>query len=138
MVYCRTKPDARAAAHSLFPASIHLCRTPQPLGDHDIEGAQILLVAHGQPPVDFDERKEPRAAHIDGWNRHRERFLETCRNTCKLHEVIGFEEMLSHEFLSADRLLQRTRFAGGATVVANFGAEAQPYRDGLWRPSAEN
>jgi hypothetical protein len=68
-----------------------------------------------------------------GWNRHRQRFLETYRNTCKLHEVIGFAEMLSHEFLSADRLLQRTRFAGGAAVVVNFGAEPRPYRDGLRR-----
>ncbi len=69
-----------------------------------------------------------------GWNRHRQRLLETYRTTCKLHEVIGFAEMLSHEFLSADRLLQRTRFAGGAVVVVNFSAAARPYRDGLRRP----
>jgi hypothetical protein len=68
-----------------------------------------------------------------GWNRHRARFLETYRNTCKSHEAIGFAEMLSHEFLSVDRLLQRTRFAGGAVVVVNFGPEARSYRDGLRR-----
>jgi hypothetical protein len=53
-------------------------------------------------------------------------FLRTYRNTCKLHEVVAGTEMLSHEFLTADRAVQRTRFSGGTTVVVNFGSE--PYR----------
>jgi hypothetical protein len=65
-----------------------------------------------------------------GWNRHRERFLETCRVTGKLHEAVAFEEMLSHEFLSDDRLVQRSRFGNGATVVVNFADQARPYREG--------
>lgn len=65
-----------------------------------------------------------------GWNRHRERFLETCRVTGKWHEAVGFEEMLSHEFLSQDRRVQRTRFGNGATAVVNFADEPRPYRGG--------
>lgn len=65
-----------------------------------------------------------------GWSRHRERFLETCRVTGKLHEAVGFEEMLSHEFLSEDRMMQRSRFGNGTTVVVNFANEPRSYRDG--------
>jgi len=52
---------------------------------------------------------------------HRERFLQSYRNTCKLHEQIGYDEMLSHEFVTPDRAVQRTRFASGVAVTANFG-----------------
>jgi len=55
----------------------------------------------------------------------RERLLQSYRNTCKLHEVIAFEEMVSHEYVTSDREVQRTRFADGTVVTVNFGAE--PY-----------
>jgi len=60
-----------------------------------------------------------------GWHAARDTFLRTCRNTCKLHEVIAAEEMLSHEFVTPDRAVQRTRFSGGTggitEVIVNFG-----------------
>ncbi len=56
----------------------------------------------------------------------RARLLESYRNTCKLHEVIGFEEMLSHEWLTPDKRVQRTKFADGTTVTVNFGEKAFP------------
>ncbi|MEA3400027.1 MAG: glycoside hydrolase, partial [Armatimonadota bacterium] len=59
------------------------------------------------------------------WERHRERLLESYRNTCKLHEQIGYDEMLSHEFVTEDRAVQRTRFSSGTHVTVNFGDE--PY-----------
>ncbi len=59
------------------------------------------------------------------WNTHRERLLQSYRNVCKLHERTGWEEMLSHEFVTDDRAVQRTRFASGITVTVNFGEE--PY-----------
>jgi hypothetical protein len=59
------------------------------------------------------------------WNTLRDRLLDSYRNTCKLHEVIGYDEMLSHEFVTEDRTVQRTRFSGGTTATVNFGAE--PY-----------
>ncbi len=60
------------------------------------------------------------------WQKDREVFLRTYRNTCKLHEAIAGAEMLSHEFLTPDRAVQRTRFANGTEVVVNFGEK--PYR----------
>jgi hypothetical protein len=55
------------------------------------------------------------------WVTARDTFLRTYRNTCKLHQAIAGTEMLSHEFLTPDRAVQRTRFSDGTTVVVNFG-----------------
>ena len=57
-----------------------------------------------------------------GWRADRELCLRSYRNTCKLHEVIAGTEMLSHEFVTRDRAVQRTRFSDGTEVVVNFGA----------------
>ncbi len=57
------------------------------------------------------------------WTNARDIFLRTYRNTCKLHELIAGKELLSHEFISTDRSLQRTRFADGTQVVVNFGQQ---------------
>lgn len=59
------------------------------------------------------------------WNTDRQRFVRTYRLTSKLHEAVATQEMLSHEFLTPDRAVQRTRFADGTVCVVNFGE--QPY-----------
>lgn len=59
------------------------------------------------------------------WPDRREVFVRSYRNTCKLHEALAGKEMLSHEFLTADRAAQRTRFSDGTIVVVNFGEK--PY-----------
>ena len=64
---------------------------------------------------------EPRGS----WKLAREVFLRTYRNTSKLHEAVATSEMLSHEFVTADRAVQETRFADGTRVVVNFGEK--PY-----------
>ncbi len=64
---------------------------------------------------------EPQGA----WHRDRQAFVRTYRLTTKLHEAVAQQEMLSHEFLTPDRAVQRTRFADGTTVVVNFGEK--PY-----------
>ncbi len=60
------------------------------------------------------------------WHKNRAMFMRTYRNTCKLHEVVAKAEMLSHEYVTADRAVQRTRFSDGTEVIVNFGP--QPYR----------
>ncbi|MEJ5252110.1 MAG: hypothetical protein HPY54_09255 [Chthonomonadetes bacterium] len=64
---------------------------------------------------------EPQGA----WHRDRQAFVRTYRLTSKLHEAVAQQEMLSHEFLTSDRAVQRTRFADGTMVVVNFGEK--PY-----------
>jgi hypothetical protein len=60
------------------------------------------------------------------WESARDVFLRTYRNTCKLHEAVAGTEMVSHEFVTPDRAVQRTRFSDGTQVIVNFG-EA-PYK----------
>ncbi len=61
----------------------------------------------------------------------RKRLLQSYRITCKLHEQIAFDEMISHEYLTPNRDVQRTLFAPSdepnkiTEVIVNFGDE--PY-----------
>ncbi len=63
-----------------------------------------------------------------GWRTARKVFLRTYRNTCKVHEAIAGTEMVTHEFLTPNRAVQRTRFSDGTEVVVNFGTEAYEVR----------
>ena len=60
------------------------------------------------------------------WVRDRRLFMNTYRNTCKLHEMLATAELLSHEFVTADHGVQRTRFSDGTVCLVNFGEK--PYR----------
>jgi len=53
----------------------------------------------------------------------KERFLDAYRKCCNIHRAVGYERMVSHEFLTPDRSLQRTRFSDGTEVTVNFGPE---------------
>lgn len=66
-----------------------------------------------------------------GWHLNRDAFLRSCRNTSKFHELVADKEMLSHEFLTPDRGVQRTRFSGGFEVTVNLGAEPALVKFGL-------
>ncbi|KAA5538693.1 hypothetical protein FYK55_26635 [Roseiconus nitratireducens] len=55
------------------------------------------------------------------------RLLRTFHETCPLHEVLAFEAMVDHQFLVADRSVQRTQFSDGTTVVVNFSSQPYPY-----------
>ena len=77
-----------------------------------------MNILYGTPPMMW--------AHSHGlrWQvpDEREQMLTIYRNVCKLHEVIGMQEMVAHAFLSADRLVQQTEFADGTRCTVNFGA----------------
>ena len=51
------------------------------------------------------------------------RFLQVYNAICPLHEIVGWEQMVSFEYLTADRAIQRSRFSDGTEVTANFGDE---------------
>jgi len=70
------------------------------------------------------------ASREGSWDSARDVFLRTYRNTCKLHEAIAGTEMLSHEFITADRAVQRTRFSDGTEAIVNFGEKAYEARLG--------
>ncbi|MBN2310616.1 MAG: hypothetical protein JXR94_16710 [Candidatus Hydrogenedentes bacterium] len=65
-------------------------------------------------------------AHQAGaWTADRGAFMRTYRNTCKLHEAVATAELVTHEFVTPDRHVQRTRFSDGTEVVVNFGPGAR-------------
>jgi len=69
------------------------------------------------------------------WHKDRAVFLRTYRNTCKLHETLATAELVSHEFVTPDRAVQRTRFSDGTVCVVNFGEK--PYRATLGGKACE-
>jgi hypothetical protein len=76
-----------------------------------------MNILYGTPPMLW--------AHNHGlrWQipAEREQMLTIYRNVCKLHEIIGMQEMVAHAFLSADRMVQQTEFADGTLCTVNFG-----------------
>jgi hypothetical protein len=52
-----------------------------------------------------------------------ETSLARAREMCALHERIGTQEMVRHEFLNGNYRVQRTTFADGTTVTVNFDEE---------------
>lgn len=62
-----------------------------------------------------------------GWERNRERLLQSYRDTCIFHREVAFARLVDHEFLSPDMALQRTRFDTGHTAAVNFGATPREY-----------
>ncbi|MHB0999693.1 MAG: glycoside hydrolase [Armatimonadota bacterium] len=63
------------------------------------------------------------------WKRDRSVFMRSYRNTCKFNEVIADKVMLSHEFLTEDRSVQKSIFSDGTQVIVNFGEN--PYKTKL-------
>jgi hypothetical protein len=43
---------------------------------------------------------------------------------------VGYDEMLSHEFVTPDHAVQRTRWSSGVTVTVNFGDKPFALGDG--------
>jgi hypothetical protein len=61
------------------------------------------------------------------WSKYAERFAQSYRATAVARRT-GYSEMTSHVFLTDDHTVQRTTFADGTVVTANFGS--QPWSDG--------
>ena len=59
------------------------------------------------------------------WEKDRDAFLRIYRNVCKFNQVIADKELTAHQFVTADRLVQRTTFSDGIEALANFGEK--PY-----------
>jgi hypothetical protein len=64
------------------------------------------------------------------WTAHKDRFVQSYRNTCPLARAVGYSEMIDHRCLTPDALVQQTRFANGVTVTVNFGSQAYALDEG--------
>ncbi|MCX7016695.1 MAG: hypothetical protein NTW86_29755 [Candidatus Sumerlaeota bacterium] len=79
--------------------------------------ADLFNVLYGTRPMWFIDREI--------WDDNRERMTQSYRQVCGWHARVGWDEMLSHDYLTPDRRVQRTTWSSGVAVVANFGDE--PY-----------
>jgi len=78
----------------------------------------LFNVLYGTPPMFMFDRKF--------WHEQKARFVQSYRNTCPYVRAVGYSEMTDHRFLTPDRNVQQTAFAGGVTVTVNFGEK--PFR----------
>ena len=76
-----------------------------------------MNVLYGTPPMMWVNEHGLRWSEPD----ERPLMIEIYQQTCKLHEVIADQEMVSHEFLTPDRKVQRSSFADGTVCTVNFG-----------------
>ena len=60
------------------------------------------------------------------WKKDKAHFVQSYQAVCPLVRKLGYDEMRSHEFLTPDHAVQRTRWLSGTEIVVNFGSE--PYR----------
>lgn len=73
----------------------------------------LFNILYGTPPMFMFDR--------DTWDKDKAHFVRSYRDICPLVRRLGYSEMLSHEFLSPDHAVQRTRWSTGTQVTVNFG-----------------
>jgi len=69
------------------------------------------------------------------WQTHKSRFVQTYQSVCPFTRRVGYDEMLSHEFLTPDHTLQRTTWSSGRALVANLSDQPQSLPDGAVVPA---
>ena len=64
------------------------------------------------------------------WKKDKAHFVQSYQAVCPLVRRLGYDEMRSHEFLTPDHAVQRTRWVSGTEIVVNFGSEPYHLADG--------
>ncbi|MCK5879168.1 MAG: hypothetical protein KAH24_05290, partial [Holophagae bacterium] len=57
------------------------------------------------------------------WSQNKDRWMESYYLTVKFHEAVFGEQMVSHTFVTDDRMVQKTEFKNGAVALVNFGSK---------------
>jgi hypothetical protein len=81
---------------------------------------------YGTPPMFMFNRQS--------WESNRDRFVRSYQTIAPVARATGYSEMLSHEWLTFDHAVQRTRFANGVVVTVNFGDTPYTLSDGILLP----
>jgi len=58
------------------------------------------------------------------WESFKNTFIQSYKNICPWLQQIGYDEMISHRFVTADGKVQESVFSSGKRAVVNFGDEA--------------
>ena len=56
------------------------------------------------------------------WEAYKNTFIQSYKNVCPWLQQIGYDEMVSHRFVTPDHLIQETIFSSGKRAVVNFGS----------------
>ena len=86
----------------------------------------LFNMLYGTPPMFMFNR--------DLWDKNKERFAQSYKNVCSVARMVGYSEMIDHQFLTQDRDVQQTVFANGIRVTVNFGDSAHKLPDGTEVP----
>jgi hypothetical protein len=84
---------------------------------------------YGTPPMFMFNRQV--------WAANKDRFVKSYQTATPVARATGYSQMLSHEWLTPDHTVQRTRFANGVVVTANFGSTPWSPPGGKSLPSME-
>ena len=82
----------------------------------------LFNVLYGTPPMFMFRRPY--------WEEHKDRFVASYQTICPVARSTACSEMTDHRFLTPDRAVQQTVFAGGVTVTVNFGDSSHRLPDG--------
>ncbi|MGO8674197.1 MAG: glycoside hydrolase [Capsulimonadaceae bacterium] len=83
----------------------------------------LFNILYATPPIYMFDRAL--------WNAQRDRFVDSYRQTSYVARQFATDEMLTHEFLTPDHTLQRTRWSSGSSIVVNFSDQPQRTPEGV-------
>lgn len=55
------------------------------------------------------------------WDEYKFTFIDSYKKVCPVLQKTGYDEMVSHRFLTTDHKVQETVFSSGIRVIVNFG-----------------
>ncbi len=61
------------------------------------------------------------------WEAYEQTFIESYKKVCPWLQQVGYDEMLSHSFITADGKIQMSEFSSGNRVVVNFSENDYTY-----------
>ena len=82
----------------------------------------LFNALYGTPPL--------YSFHTGEWPQIRDRVLASQERACRVARRVGWEAMTDFEYLTEDKLIQRTVFSDGTIVTANFSDEPYCLEDG--------
>jgi hypothetical protein len=64
----------------------------------------------------------------DRWESFKNTFVQSYKTVCPWLQQIGYDEMVAHRFISADRTVQESSFSSGRKVIVNFSDKDYNYQ----------
>jgi len=77
----------------------------------------LINILYATPPMYF--------LNPEVWEKYKVRCAESYSRVAPVARQLGYDEMVSHEFLTRDHTLQRTRWSSGPSVLVNFAGYPQ-------------